>query len=141
MKKYRVEGTTTVTIYKEVWANSEEEAYEKAYEQLSELNEYCGNGSDSCLIGVENEGESVSVCDIIDYNDIEELEDDPDYFACPECDGCCERRMDSDGIEYWYCDDFLVWIYHHDVSFLVFLLSGVKFISIIINGFCRRDKP
>ena len=105
MKKYRVEGTTTVTVCKEVWANSEEEAYEKAYEQLSELNEYCGNGSDSCLIGVENEGESVSVFDSIDYNDIEELEDDPDYFACPECDGCCERRTDSDGVEYWYCDD------------------------------------
>ena len=30
MKKYRVCGITTVTVYKEVWANDEDEAYRKA---------------------------------------------------------------------------------------------------------------
>ena len=44
MKKYKVIGTVAVSVYKEVWANSEDEAYDKAYEQLSELTEYCGNG-------------------------------------------------------------------------------------------------
>ena len=29
MKKYRVYGTTTIDVTTEVWANSEEEAYEK----------------------------------------------------------------------------------------------------------------
>ena len=34
MKKYRVYGTTTVVVRKEVWANSESEAYDKVYKQL-----------------------------------------------------------------------------------------------------------
>ena len=105
MKKYRVEGTTVVTVRKEVWANSEEEALEKAREQLSELNEYCGNGGCDCLVGVENDGESVAVFDNIDYDDVTELEDDPDRFECPECGERCERRIDGDGVEYWYCNE------------------------------------
>ena len=44
MKKYVVYGRTTVTITKEVWANSESEAYNKAFNQLSILTGYCGNG-------------------------------------------------------------------------------------------------
>lgn len=103
MKKYRVEGTTVVTVRKEVWANSEEEALDKAYEQLSELNEYYGNGGDDCLIGVENEGESVAVFDNIVYEGATELEDDPDHFECPNCGECCERKTDNDGAEYWDC--------------------------------------
>lgn len=104
MKKYKVEGTTVVTVCKEVWANSEEEALEKAREQLSELNEYCGNGDCNSLVGVENEGESVAVFDDVHYNEVTELEDDPDRFECPECGEQCERRTDNNGVEYWYCD-------------------------------------
>ena len=40
----------------------------------------------------------------IDYDDCELLEDDPDYFECPNCDDECEKRTDADGEEYWWCD-------------------------------------
>ena len=43
MKKYSVRGTTVVTVTKEVWANSEEEAYEKAWGNLNSLTAFCGN--------------------------------------------------------------------------------------------------
>ena len=104
MKKYRVAGTTTVTVYKEVWANSESEAYDKAYRELSCLTEYCGNGGCDKLIGVDGHDESVSVDGYIEYNDTEVLEDDPYYFECPECgEQCCDRK-DAEGDEYWWCD-------------------------------------
>ena len=105
MKKFRVSGTVAVSVYKEVWANSKSEAYDKAYEQLSELHEYCGNGSYDRLIVVEDEGESVAADGIIEYNDIELLENNPDYFECPKCQEECWCREDVDGEEFWWCDD------------------------------------
>ena len=57
MTKYRVYGTTTVSVVKEVWANSEDEAYDKAYRQLDSLTVYCGNGGYDKLVGVEEDGE------------------------------------------------------------------------------------
>ena len=85
MKKYRVYGTTTVTVTKEVWANNEDEALEKAYDALPCLTAYCGNGGGDKLIGVEGYNETVEAFDDIEYNDTRELEDDPDYFECPDC--------------------------------------------------------
>ena len=86
MKKYAVHGVVEVEVVKQVWANSEDEAYEKASNQLSSLTEYVGNGSDDRLIGVEEDGESVFTHgNEIDYNDIELLEDDPEYMECPDC--------------------------------------------------------
>ena len=105
MKKYRVCGTVQVSVYKEVWAHSESEAYDKANEQLNQLTEYCGNGSYDRLIGVENGGESVAADGIIEYNDIELLENDPNRFECPECGEECWSREDIEGDEYWWCDD------------------------------------
>ena len=105
MKKYKVYGTVQVSVYKEVWANNEDEAYDKANEQLHELAEYCGNGSYDRLVGVENEGESVAADGIIEYNDIELLENNPNYFECPECGEECWSREDIEGDEYWWCDD------------------------------------
>ena len=106
MKKYAVHGVVEVEVVKEVWASSEEEAYEKASNQLSSLTEYVGNGSDDRLIGVEEEGESVFTCgNEVDYNDIELLEDNPNYFECPECGEECWSREDIEGDEYWWCDD------------------------------------
>lgn len=105
MKKYQVIGSVTVSVYKEVWANNEEEAYNKAYDELDQLNEYCGNGSYDRLMGVENDGESVAADGLIEYTDIELLEDDPSYFECPECGEECWRREDVEGDEYWWCDD------------------------------------
>lgn len=103
MKKYSVRGTTVVTVTKEVWANNEDEAYEKAYDQLSGLIAFCGNGGTDKLIGVDGDDESVSADDVVTYDDIEELEDNPDYFACPECDEECEACESDDGMKYWYC--------------------------------------
>ena len=105
MKKYRVMGTVMVSVYKEVWANNEDEAYEKAYNELDNLTEYVGNGSYDRLIGVENEGESVAADGMIEYTDIEEIEDDPDYFECPECGEECDLCDYEDGGRYYWCND------------------------------------
>ena len=105
MKKFRVCGVTVVTVTKEVWAHSEEEAYDKAFEQLSSLTGYAGNGGWDKLIGVSEADESVSADNEIEYDDIELLEDDPSYFECPKCGEECWAREDVDGDEYWWCDD------------------------------------
>lgn len=105
MKKYRVCGTTTVTVYKEVWANSEDEAYDKAQRQLDSLTEYCGNGGYDKLVGVDGDDESVSADDFIHYDDVEVLEDDPNYFECPDCGEECEKKVDIEGTEYWWCEE------------------------------------
>lgn len=105
MKKYSVRGTTVVTVIKEVWAASEEEAYDKAWRELTGLTAFCGNGGTDKLIGVYGSDESVAADDNIEYDDIEVLEDDPDYFECFECERECEKMTDSDGTEYWECPD------------------------------------
>jgi hypothetical protein len=103
MKKYKIYGTVTANVTKEVWANSEDEAIKKAYEQLPLLTAYCGNGGDDKLVGVEEEGESVEVFDDIEYDEAKEIEDDPDYFECPECGERCLMLHDDDGTFYWGC--------------------------------------
>ena len=109
MKKYSVRGTTVVTVTKEVWASSEEEAYDKAWRELTTLTAFCGNGGIDKLIGVCEDNESVSADDNIEYDDIEELEDDPSYFECPECGEQCENVEGNDGIWYWCCDCGACW--------------------------------
>ena len=103
MNKYKVYGTAIVHVTKEVWANSEEEAYEKASDQLAILECYCGNGGYDRLIGVENDGESVDVYDDIEYNDIKMIECDPNYFECINCGDQCDDCEQNDGTEYWHC--------------------------------------
>jgi hypothetical protein len=105
MKKFKVFDNVNVVVTKEVWANNADEAMEKAQERLSCLTAYCGNGGCDKLVGVQNSDESVDIFDDIVYDDVEELEDDPDYFECPECNEECERREDIHGVEYWYCED------------------------------------
>lgn len=105
MKKYKVYGMVTVSVTKEVWANSEDEAFEKASEQLPCLTAYCGNGGGDKLVGVEGYGETVDVFEDIAYDDIEVVENDPDYFECPNCGEQCIRCEDDDGDKYWYCDE------------------------------------
>lgn len=104
MKKYRVYGTTTVSVVKEVWAANEEDAYERAERELNSLTEYCGNGGYDKLVGVDGHDESVAANDTIYYDDIETIEDDPDYFECCQCGEECEKKTDSDGTEYWWCE-------------------------------------
>ena len=103
MKKFRVCGTTTVTVYKEVWARDEDEAIDKANEKLDCLTAFCGNGGTDKLIGVYDNDASVSVDDYIEWNDTEELEDDPDYFECPECNEECGVCESDDGFTYYHC--------------------------------------
>ena len=105
MKKFRVIGTTVVTVYKEVWANDKDEAMEKAENQLSSLTAYCGNGGCDKLVGVDDSDESVSADEFIEWDDVEMLEDDPNYFECPQCGEECWSREDNEGEEYWWCDD------------------------------------
>lgn len=105
MKKFKVCGNVNVVVTKEVWAHNEEEAMKKAQERLSCLTAYCGNGGWDKLVGVENSDESVDIFDDIVYDDAEEIEDDPDYFECPDCEEECERREDVHGVGYWYCED------------------------------------
>ena len=104
MKKYRVYGTTVIDVTTEVWANSEEEAYEKAENKLARLTEYCGNGGYDKLVGVDDVEDTVVANNDIEYDDCEFLEDDPDYFECPNCELECEKRTDANGNEYWWCD-------------------------------------
>ena len=113
MKKYKVHGTYTITITKEVWANDEDEAIEKADVKFGGIKEYAGNGGWDKLIGVDNDDESVAADGEPEWgNYIEELEDNPDYHECPECgeeldeeqDGVwhcfeCEKYFDTDGEE------------------------------------------
>ena len=106
MKKYAVHGVVEVEVVKEVWANSESEAYDKAHDELSTLTEYCGNGGTDKLIGVDGPDESVFTCsNDIEYNDIEILEDNPDYFECPQCGEECEAHETKDGEKYYWCED------------------------------------
>lgn len=79
MKKYRVCGNTTVTVYKEIWANDEDEAIDKAYDELQSLTAFCGNGGTDKLIGVYEYNESISADDYITWDDTELLEEDPDH--------------------------------------------------------------
>lgn len=111
MKKYAVHGVVEVEVIKEVWAHNEDEAYEKAANQLTSLTEYCGNGGDDKLIGVEESGESVSTCgNEIDYNDIELLEDNPDYMECPDCHEELEEQLDDWGNRTgWFCPECTNW--------------------------------
>jgi hypothetical protein len=71
--KYRVCGHTTVTVVVEVVAESEAKAYEKASDELCNLDAYVGNGGTDKLIGVYGDGQSVSADEEIVYDDIERL--------------------------------------------------------------------
>ena len=105
MKKFKVTGTVAISVYKEVWANNEDEAYDKAYDELRYLREYVGNGGYDRLIGVENDGESVAADGEVEYHDVELLEDDPDHMECPECGEELDIEETSDGTKYWRCAD------------------------------------
>ncbi len=105
MKLYRVCGTTVVTVYKECWANSADEAIDRANEGLSSLTAYCGNGGYDKLIGVENEDESVSADGMIEWDDTEVLEDDPDHRECPDCHEELDEVTGDNGETYWECPE------------------------------------
>ena len=104
MKKFKVYGQYTLTVMKEVWANDEYEAMNKADDQFAGIIEYVGNGGYDKLVGVSEGNESLAADGIVEWNDAEELEDDPEYFECPKCGEECEHKQDLNGNEYWYCE-------------------------------------
>lgn len=105
MKKYKVYGSYTITVMKEIWANDEDEAFSKADEKFGGVIEYVGNGGSDKLLGVDGYDESVAADGIVEWNEAEELEDDPDHFECPECGEECELCEYEDGGRYYWCDD------------------------------------
>ncbi len=105
MKLYRVLGNTVVSVFKEVWANSKDEAIERACEELHCLTEYCGNGGCDKLVGVDGSDESVAADDKIEWDDVEELEDDPDHRECPNCHEELDEVTGDNGETYWECPE------------------------------------
>lgn len=105
MKKFKIYGSYTITVAKEVWANDEDEAFSKAEEKFCGVIEYVGNGGYDKLLGVSEPDESVAADGIVEWIDAEELEDNPDYFECPECGEECEVCKQDDGSTYWHCAD------------------------------------
>ena len=73
---YRVFGHTTVTVVTEVIADNETEAYEKAVNDLFDLDSYAGNGGTDKLIGVSGDCQSVAADEEITYDDIVLLDSD-----------------------------------------------------------------
>ena len=105
MKKFKVYGQYTVTVTKEVWANDEDEAINKADNNFGGIIEYVGNGGFDKLIGVSEHDESIIADGMMEWENAEEIENDPNYFECPDCKAECERRKDVYGVEYWHCED------------------------------------
>jgi hypothetical protein len=105
MKKFKVRGQYTITVMKEVWANDEDEAINKADKKFGGVVEYVGNGGYDKLVGVSESDESVAADGMIEWEDAEELEDDPDYFECPSCEEECEACESDDGFKYWHCTE------------------------------------
>lgn len=76
MKKYTVTGYANVVVKVTVEAENEEEAIEKAYDNVG-INNYCGNGGVDKLIGVCNTDEataSIYVDSEFEYLEVEEIE-------------------------------------------------------------------
>lgn len=75
MKKYTVTGYANVVVEVTVEAENEEEAIEKAYDNVS-IDNYCGNGGKDKLIGVCNTDEataSIYADSELDYVEAEEI--------------------------------------------------------------------
>lgn len=76
MKKYTVTGYANVVVEVTVEAENEEEAIEKAYDNVG-IDNYCGNGGTDKIIGVCDTDEataSIYVDSELDYVEVEEVE-------------------------------------------------------------------
>lgn len=76
MKKYIITGYTEITVEVTVEAENEEEAIEKAYDNVS-IDNYCGNGGVDKLIGVCDTDEataSIYADNELEYTEVEEIE-------------------------------------------------------------------
>lgn len=76
MKKYTVTGYANVVVEVTVEADNEEEAIEKAYQNIG-IDNYCGNGGVDKLIGVcdtDDATASIYADSELDYVEVEEVE-------------------------------------------------------------------
>ena len=76
MKRYTVTGYANVVVEVTVEAENEEEAIEKAYDNVG-IDNYCGNGGVDKLIGVCNTDEataSIYADNELEYTEVEEIE-------------------------------------------------------------------
>ena len=76
MKKYTVTGYANVVVEVTVEAENEEEAIQKAYDNVS-IDNYCGNGGVDKLIGACDTDEataSIYADSELDYVEVEEVE-------------------------------------------------------------------
>ena len=74
---YEVRGTITIEVLKRVKAKDEDEAMELAEKHFSGLTEYCGNGGNDKLVGVEEYSESVQTCgDYVKWEEAYETDND-----------------------------------------------------------------
>lgn len=77
--KYRVFGHTTVTVTIEVSADNKKDALEVAFDQLTNLTAFAGNGGVDKLVGVYGDDESISADEEIMYDAAELIgPDDPE---------------------------------------------------------------
>lgn len=77
MKKYVVYGKVTAFIEVELEAENKAEAFDKAYDECSEVMSFVGNGGYDKLIGVcDSDDATVSIIcsDEIKYTEAEEIE-------------------------------------------------------------------
>jgi hypothetical protein len=77
MKKYVVYGKVTAFIEVELEAENKAEAFDKAYDECSEVMSFVGNGGYDKLIGVcDSDDATVSIIcsDEIEYTEAEEIE-------------------------------------------------------------------
>lgn len=61
---WNVYGVANVNVIIEVEADSEEEAFDEAYNQLADLECFCGNGGMDYLVGVDIENAHLEPCGI-----------------------------------------------------------------------------
>ena len=76
MKKYTVTGYANVVVEVMVEAENEEEAIQKAYDNVS-IDNYCGNGGTDKLIGVcDTDEATASIYDDseLEFAEVEEVE-------------------------------------------------------------------
>lgn len=76
MAKYKVWGSFTGSVSITVEADSQDEAFDKAYEEFGGLGSYCGNGGCDKLIGVSSPNESCEAEDAeIIWDEAQEVEE------------------------------------------------------------------
>lgn len=73
MSKYKVIGSVSVDVYVEVEAENEDEALEKAGDEMQSLSFYAGMGGSDKLIGVQSHHAGIEFVNDIEYTEVEKI--------------------------------------------------------------------